>query len=347
LKNKYSRIVSPTSCPPADLFYEYIDQKLSNEEIHQFERHLNDCPFCNEALEGYKQLDKNEVLTAINAIHAVIDEQAAVKFPIRYMLVAATLVLGLFLGTLYFLMQSSQHSTQLSLTQNEKAFPIENDEPVLREAEITLENETIEEEPVNENTSSKTDIKPVSKSPSKKSNEEEEFDEMVTVSDMDYEIKEEPISKSESTTKMIRPVEQPPSAGVSMMNSAGLAYENSTTTSSLDVSQMLVFAEKQLAKLYQNNNLADDSEYPSHNKSQIYEQYNLLVNSEFFAGYTSLETMLNKDIWNHEEKSTLQWLMAVAAIKLGNNIKAKELLSALQKSENPYTDEAKNWLNKL
>lgn len=63
-----SNIWSQSSCLTKNQLIGYIQHSLEREEEYLVESHLNDCPFCNDALEGlmYSDLDKTEQhLTAL------------------------------------------------------------------------------------------------------------------------------------------------------------------------------------------------------------------------------------------------------------------------------------------
>jgi hypothetical protein len=63
-----SNIWSQSSCLTKNQLIGYIQHTLESEEEYLIESHLNDCPFCNDALEGlmYSDLDKTEQhLTAL------------------------------------------------------------------------------------------------------------------------------------------------------------------------------------------------------------------------------------------------------------------------------------------
>jgi len=57
-----SNIWSQSSCLTKNQLIGYIQHTLEREEEYLVESHLNDCPFCNDALEGlmYSDLDKTE-----------------------------------------------------------------------------------------------------------------------------------------------------------------------------------------------------------------------------------------------------------------------------------------------
>ncbi len=55
--NDLSDILNPSHCLSQTQLLAYIQQKLEREEVYAVESHLNDCPFCSEALEGFMEAD--------------------------------------------------------------------------------------------------------------------------------------------------------------------------------------------------------------------------------------------------------------------------------------------------
>lgn len=68
-------IFSETGCVRRDLLLRYRDDKLTTGEKHEVEKHLVDCPLCDEALEGLMMVTGTAVLDDINA--AVREQSAA------------------------------------------------------------------------------------------------------------------------------------------------------------------------------------------------------------------------------------------------------------------------------
>lgn len=61
-ENKIMNCKNKTECPSKENFIEYLEGKSSQDFIISFERHLENCELCKEALQGYKiafLLDKN------------------------------------------------------------------------------------------------------------------------------------------------------------------------------------------------------------------------------------------------------------------------------------------------
>ena len=59
--SKWQSIVTPSQCLTKHQLLGYIHQTLERDEVYAIESHLNDCPFCNDALEGL--MEANPALT--------------------------------------------------------------------------------------------------------------------------------------------------------------------------------------------------------------------------------------------------------------------------------------------
>ncbi|HPI53976.1 MAG TPA: hypothetical protein PLU10_04740 [Chitinophagaceae bacterium] len=59
--SKWQSIVTPSQCLTKHQLLGYIHQTLERDEVYAIESHLNDCPFCNDALEGL--MEANSAIT--------------------------------------------------------------------------------------------------------------------------------------------------------------------------------------------------------------------------------------------------------------------------------------------
>lgn len=114
MSGKIKNILSKTECASVDTFYAYINDELSKAEIHAFEAHLVDCPFCEEALEGMSSQDKAIYLETLSNINTQLDKKINSGFSISYFAVAASIIVALFIGSFYFL-NSSTEKKELSV----------------------------------------------------------------------------------------------------------------------------------------------------------------------------------------------------------------------------------------
>jgi anti-sigma factor RsiW len=58
----------------------YLRRELSPGEAHEVERHLADCDFCSDALEGLKKLDDTSSMLSISAtLHKMARKRKVVK----------------------------------------------------------------------------------------------------------------------------------------------------------------------------------------------------------------------------------------------------------------------------
>ena len=66
--NDVNNIFSLSNCLSKQQLTNYIQQKLDRDEVYLVESHLNDCPFCNDAIDGLKDTDLTEMQTSIQEI---------------------------------------------------------------------------------------------------------------------------------------------------------------------------------------------------------------------------------------------------------------------------------------
>jgi|GEM_PF-3703621 hypothetical protein len=63
MEDQYLHILDDSRCLTRRQIFDYLEDKLSAEERYVVESHLNDCPFCSDALEGFAAEKGNEQTT--------------------------------------------------------------------------------------------------------------------------------------------------------------------------------------------------------------------------------------------------------------------------------------------
>ncbi len=63
MEDQYLHILDDSRCLTRRQIFDYLENKLSTEERYVVECHLNDCPFCSDALEGFTAEQGNEQTT--------------------------------------------------------------------------------------------------------------------------------------------------------------------------------------------------------------------------------------------------------------------------------------------
>jgi hypothetical protein len=78
-----NNIFSLTNCLSRQQLVHYIQQKLDRDEVYLVENHLNDCPFCSDAIDGLMDTEVTQMQTILEEIKpALIQSQiefAAIK----------------------------------------------------------------------------------------------------------------------------------------------------------------------------------------------------------------------------------------------------------------------------
>lgn len=102
------KIFNPTDCIPEQTMFDYIDNKLSAKERHGVEKHLLDCGFCSDALEGLELVKDRERIAVINQkVNENIASTTSKKIvSINYRtIVAVAAGLALLIGSVFYFNQ--------------------------------------------------------------------------------------------------------------------------------------------------------------------------------------------------------------------------------------------------
>lgn len=92
MKNLHHHIFSETTCISKETMLKFINKQLSQKELYDVQKHLIDCDFCSEALEGLKYAKNSSVLFNIDHKIASRTQQNTTPFS-KIILVAASLLL--------------------------------------------------------------------------------------------------------------------------------------------------------------------------------------------------------------------------------------------------------------
>ena len=131
MKNLHHHIFSETTCISKETMLKFINKQLSQKELHDVQKHLLDCDFCSEALEGMQHAKNPSILFNIDHQIASRTQQKTTPFS-RIILVAASLLLVV-VGSYY----TVTNFNDAAVKESELAY----EEPVATEQKI--------EEPLN------------------------------------------------------------------------------------------------------------------------------------------------------------------------------------------------------
>jgi hypothetical protein len=92
MKNLHHHIFSETTCISKETMLKFINKQLSQKELHEVQKHLLDCDFCSEALEGMQHAKNPSILFNIDHQITSRTQQKTTPFS-RIILVAASLLL--------------------------------------------------------------------------------------------------------------------------------------------------------------------------------------------------------------------------------------------------------------
>ncbi len=78
MKNLHHHIFSETTCISKETMLKFINKQLSQKELHDVQKHLLDCDFCSEALEGMQHA-KNQAKALQAQSHRIMNSDIKPK----------------------------------------------------------------------------------------------------------------------------------------------------------------------------------------------------------------------------------------------------------------------------
>lgn len=160
MEHKYTNtdLYKITECPSDALLLNYVKGNISKEDHRLVELHLIDCDMCNDMVEGYQLMSKNNIDTTIesmkNNIDGVVHKTSAKKAKTNnlkwYYAAAAILIFGLtgILYNFYFTRLDETQVADIPTSQSyEKTIPVDSftqnkneEKPAVNEAKTQLNN---------------------------------------------------------------------------------------------------------------------------------------------------------------------------------------------------------------
>ncbi|MCB9335376.1 MAG: hypothetical protein H6586_04455 [Flavobacteriales bacterium] len=111
MKELHHHIFSNTACISKETMLKYINKQLTDKELHDVQKHLLDCEFCSEALEGMKYAQDSSMLFTID--HQIDQIAARKRTPIIKTLMIAASILVIIFGS-YFTYTAFDNALQKS-----------------------------------------------------------------------------------------------------------------------------------------------------------------------------------------------------------------------------------------
>ena len=137
MKSLQNHIFSTTTCISKETMLKFINKQLSQKELHDVQKHLIDCDFCSEALEGMKYAKNSSILFNIDHKITARTEKKTIPFA-RIILVAAS-VLFIAVGGYYTI---NNFNDVAQLKENELSYQEPaNTKPLLAPQEEQLQEQ--------------------------------------------------------------------------------------------------------------------------------------------------------------------------------------------------------------
>jgi hypothetical protein len=112
MSGNLENILMKGDCIPEDMLLQYIQGKLDGLDAHLIEKHLLECEFCSEAVEGLKMMEASDARKIIADINSEIDmrvseaETGRVIPFMRYYKIAAVIALFILSGGIYWYLKN-------------------------------------------------------------------------------------------------------------------------------------------------------------------------------------------------------------------------------------------------
>lgn len=137
MKNLQNHIFSTTTCISKETMLKFINKQLSQKELHDVQKHLIDCDFCSEALEGMKYAKNSSIL--FNIDHKITSRTEKKTIPFARIILVAASVLLIAVGGYYTI---NNFNDVAQLKENELSYQEPaNTEPLLVPQEDQLQEQ--------------------------------------------------------------------------------------------------------------------------------------------------------------------------------------------------------------
>lgn len=137
MKNLQNHIFSTTTCISKETMLKFINKQLSQKELHDVQKHLIDCDFCSEALEGMKYVKNSSIL--FNIDHKITSRTEKKTIPFARIILVAASVLLIAVGGYYTI---NNFNDVAQLKENELSYQEPaNTEPLLVPQEDQLQEQ--------------------------------------------------------------------------------------------------------------------------------------------------------------------------------------------------------------
>ncbi|MCC7332051.1 MAG: hypothetical protein IT232_05510 [Flavobacteriales bacterium] len=117
MKNLQNHIFSETACISKETLLKFINKTLSQQELHTVQKHLIDCEFCSEALEGVEHCKNPEVFIELDHRISKVKDSSS-KSTIKIFIAAASVLLVATVGYLSI-------NNFKNVTENQKILAVE------------------------------------------------------------------------------------------------------------------------------------------------------------------------------------------------------------------------------
>lgn len=120
----HNKIFGSTSCLSQEQMLKYGSNALSQKEKHKVEKHLVECEFCSDALEGFAHISADDINAIRSSVQQITSkEKSFTLFPWKRSLLLAATIIGIAFFSFYFIFKENKISEQNLLSEKTEIIP--------------------------------------------------------------------------------------------------------------------------------------------------------------------------------------------------------------------------------
>ena len=346
MAGKLENILRQGDCIPEEMLLQYISGELTPHDSHLVEKHLLECEFCSDALEGLKTIAPQKSKAIIADLNDRIDErirstehQTAKIIPItRWYRIAAAAALLILFGGGYWYFSSQKENNMIAENKPEKDLQITDTIPVPEQPQLSSASQEDQSEPA----PLKTRFAPPKEmiTANSKAMKETVSDEIAGSVAGTAPVRE-PV-KIESEVAMQETKQTETTSGVTVKNAARES-RSATGEPTITESNMIVLDRASSGKDVSYNRKVDNTAIDT---KAIFEsgkaQYEL---KNYGAAENDFEKLMDDTSTVYYDEA--KWLLANCYMRNHKNAKARKLLKEIANSESGYKKKAFGLLQEM
>lgn len=362
--NKDIKIYSVHQCPDPAMIDRYLEDTLDQSLKELVSRHLQECPLCADAIEGYNEVQLSRPIKEVTAeLNLKVDSSIGKrKSRVIWWSVAALLVIALISGYLYVQLSDLRKSGNVTESvmeqyKTEPGIPVTNSDQTVAE--------TIFSEP--EKSTKRNPVRSSDDTPQVRSESEEILHDAGAVENKEdaagtiESSKDEKVAEVSDKKAADAEIQQPvfnsmsvpaSAAGNTSMSAERSVSKKSKTSAASEKRNMNVQANKAentspAISSDELKNLEEPQAVTADNTKSVAEIPTDDTIEQAFAGEDFVKVIELTEQKKYRKDARAQWLRASGFIRLNEFSEAKKVLSGLSSYDNPYKQQSRALLDSL